>query len=128
MPRAAHTTELDLSAKTLWPAPTELVSLRFDLVPDNAYELYPQYTIGLHAWFLQQIQTFDPALSAQLHDGETDKAFNLSGLNGQFSTHSRSLQLQPGKTYHWYVNGLAKPVVAGLAKWLKRSPRRGVPR
>lgn len=122
MPKTAQETELDLSAKTLWPAQTELVSLRFDLVADAAYELYPQYTIGLHAWFLQQIQAFDPALSAQLHDGETDKAFNLSGLSGQFSTQSRSLQLQAGKTYHWYVNGLAKPVVAGLAKWLKQLP------
>ncbi|MEA5451832.1 CRISPR-associated endoribonuclease Cas6 [Leptolyngbya sp. CCNP1308] len=122
MPKAAQGTELDLSAKTLWPAQTELVSLRFDLVADSAYELYPQYTIGLHAWFLQQIQEFDPELSAQLHDGETDKAFNLSGLSGQFSTQSRSLQLQAGKTYQWYVNGLTKPVVAGLAQWLKQLP------
>ncbi len=126
MPRAASNvaqgTELDLSAKTLWPAATELVSLRFDLVADHAYELYPQYTIGLHAWFLQQIQEFDPALSAQLHDGETDKAFNISGLSGQFSTQSRSLQLQAGKTYQWYVNGLTKPVVKGLAQWLKHLP------
>ncbi len=122
MPRAAQGTELNLSAKTLWPAQTELVSLRFDLVPDDDYELYPQYTIGLHAWFLQQIQEFDPALSAQLHDGETDKAFNISGLSGQFSTQSRSLRLQAGKTYQWYVNGLTKPVVAGLAQWLKRLP------
>ncbi|WP_263970623.1 hypothetical protein [Leptolyngbya sp. KIOST-1] len=89
---------------------------------DHGYELYPQYTIGLHAWFLQQIQAFDPALSAQLHDGETDKAFNLSGLSGQFSTQSRSLQLQAGKTYQWTVNGLTKPVVAGLAQWLKQLP------
>ncbi|MBE9138851.1 CRISPR-associated endoribonuclease Cas6 [Nodosilinea sp. LEGE 07088] len=122
MPRAAQETELDLSAKTLWPAPTELVSLRFDLVAEAAYELYPQYTIGLHAWFLQQIQEFDSALSAQLHDGETDKAFNISGLSGQFSTQSRSLQLQSGKTYQWYVNGLTKPVVKGLAQWLKHLP------
>jgi len=113
---------LDLSAKTLWPAATELVSLRFDLMPDGDYELYPQYTIGLHAWFLQQIQGFDLALSAQLHNGETDKAFNISGLSGQFSTQSRSLRLQAGRTYQWYVNGLTKPVVAGLAQWLKQLP------
>lgn len=120
--RAAKETTLDLTAKTLWPAQTELVGLRFDLVADSAYELYSQYTIGLHAWFLQQIQGFDPALSAQLHDSETDKAFNLSGLSGQFSTQSRSLQLQAGKTYQWYVSGLTKPVVAGLARWLKHLP------
>lgn len=122
MPTTAKGSELDLSAKTLWPAQTELISLRFDLVAEDAYELYPQYTIGLHAWFLQEIQTFDQGLSAQLHDGETDKAFNISGLSGQFSIQSRNLQLQAGKTYHWTVNGLTKPVVAGLAKWLKRLP------
>jgi CRISPR-associated endoribonuclease Cas6 len=122
MPKVAPGTELDLSAKTLWPAQTELVSLRFELTADHAYELYPQYTIGLHAWFLQQIQAFDPALSAQLHDGETDKAFNLSGLSGQFSAQSRSLQLQAGKTYQWCVNGLTKPLVKGLAQWLKQLP------
>lgn len=71
-----------LATEQPWPLKTELVSLRFDLVTDSAYELYPQYTIGLHAWFLQQIQGFDPALSAQLHDGETDKAFNLFGPEG----------------------------------------------
>ena len=122
-PKIAQGTELDLNAKTLWPSQTELVSLRFDLLADNAYALYPQYTIGLHAWFLQQIQEFDPALSAQLHDGETDKAFNISGLSGQFSIQSRSLYLQAGKTYQWYVNGLTKPVVAGLAQWLKQLPQ-----
>ncbi|MBD2429316.1 CRISPR-associated endoribonuclease Cas6 [Phormidium sp. FACHB-1136] len=122
MPRAVPAIELNLSAKTLWPAPTELVSLRFDLVADDNYDLYPQYTIGLHAWFLGQIQSFDPALSAQLHDGETDKAFNLSGLSGQFSTQSRSLRLQAGKPYQWYVAGLTKPVVQGLAQWLRQLP------
>ncbi|HIK43262.1 MAG TPA: CRISPR-associated endoribonuclease Cas6, partial [Leptolyngbyaceae cyanobacterium M65_K2018_010] len=122
MARPAQGTPLDLAAKTLWPAQTELVSLRFDLTAAAAYELYPQYTIGLHAWFLDEIHQFDPALSAQLHDGETDKAFNISRLSGQFSTHSRGLQLQAGKTYHWTVNGLTQPVVAGLAQWLKRLP------
>ncbi|MGB3137980.1 MAG: CRISPR-associated endoribonuclease Cas6 [Nodosilinea sp.] len=122
MPRATQGTELDLTAKTLWPARTELVGLQFDLVAEAAYELYPQYTIGLHAWFLHQIQEFDSALSAQLHDSATDKAFNISALSGQFSTHSRSLQLQAGKTYQWRVSGFTKPMVAGLARWLKHLP------
>ncbi len=113
---------LNLRAAALWPKQTELVSLGFDLVAEADYELYPQYTIGLHAWFLGQIQQLDPALSAQLHDAETEKAFNISGLSGQFSTQSRSLQLRAGKLYRWYVNGFAQPVVAGLARWLKQLP------
>lgn len=111
-----------MAVEQRWPLKTELVGLRFDLVAEEAYELYPQYTIGLHAWFLGQIQQLDPELSAQLHDVETEKAFNISGLSGQFSTHSRSLQLQVGKPYHWHVNGFTQPVVAGLARWLKQLP------
>lgn len=45
--------------------------------------LYPQYTIGLHAWFLDQIRQLDPELSAYLHDGESEKSFSLSGLKNQ---------------------------------------------
>ncbi|NJN05070.1 MAG: CRISPR-associated endoribonuclease Cas6 [Leptolyngbyaceae cyanobacterium RM1_1_2] len=121
MPRA-KSTPLDLTAKTLWPQKTELVGLVFNLqaIADSA--LYPQYTIGLHAWFLQQIQQFDAELSAYLHDGESEKPFNLSGLSGQFISHSRELQLQKGKSYQWHLNALSAPTVAGLERWLRRLP------
>jgi len=46
-----------------WPLTSELVGVQFLLTADRDYDLYPQYTIGLHAWFLQQIQQFDPELS-----------------------------------------------------------------
>ncbi|MGP1375252.1 MAG: CRISPR-associated endoribonuclease Cas6 [Almyronema sp.] len=121
MPRA-KSTALDLTAKTLWPQKTELVGLVFNLqaIADSA--LYPQYTIGLHAWFLQQIQQFDAELSAYLHDGESEKPFNLSGLSGQFVSHSRELQLQKGKTYQWHLNALSARTVAGLERWLRQIP------
>lgn len=118
----ADSSVLDLAAKQFWPASTELVGLEFDLLADAAYNLYPQYTIGLHAWFLGQIQEVDAKLSAYLHDDQTEKAFNVSGLSGQFTSHSRSLQLQAGKTYQWRVCGLSKRVVTGLVKWLRQLP------
>ena len=105
-----------------WPAATELVGLCFDLVPGADYRLYPQYTIGLHAWFLQQIGAFDPELSAYLHDGEAEKAFNLSPLVPVAGAGEDALQLRRGQVYHWGVRGLNRRVVQGLAVWLRRLP------
>ena len=107
--------KLNLKGK-LWPPKTELVGLEFDLVAVEDCRLYSQYTIGLHAWFLQQIQDFDPELSAHLHDSEQEKAFNLSGLSGQFTPHSRSLQLQANRTYQWHLNVFSQPAVKGLGR------------
>ncbi|MEO0760133.1 MAG: CRISPR-associated endoribonuclease Cas6 [Cyanobacteria bacterium J06648_16] len=115
-------TTLNLSAKALWPKTTELVSLDFVVRPTSDGNLYPQYTIGLHAWFLDQMRQLDPDLSAYLHDGESEKPFSLTGLSGQFVSHSQSLQLQPGATYHWRVSGFSKRVVQGLASWLRQLP------
>jgi len=109
--------------KLSWQAGSELVGIEFSLVAEQDYALYPQYTIGLHAWFLQQIQAFDPELSAALHDDEAEKPFALTGLDGQFVTHSRNVELQQGKTYRWQVNGFSAAAVAGLATWLKKPPR-----
>jgi CRISPR-associated endoribonuclease Cas6 len=105
-----------------WPKSTELVGLEFVLLADRDYELFPQYTIGLHAWFLEQIQAFDPDLSANLHDGESEKPFAITGLDGQFVAHSRNLQLQQGKSYRWQVHAFSKEAAAGLTTWLKKPP------
>ncbi len=115
-------TALNRSACSFWPKTTELVSLEFVLVPFDNSTLYAQYTIGLHAWFLQQIQTFDPELSAYLHDSESEKSFSLSGLNSQFVSHGQSLQLIKDKPYRWRVNGLSKRVAQGLETWLRQLP------
>lgn len=105
-----------------WPKNTELVGLEFTVLAEQDYALYSQYTIGLHAWFLQQIQAFSPKLSAQLHDEQEEKPFLITGLDGRFVPHSRHLQLERGKTYRWRVQGFTKSVVQGLATWLKEPP------
>ncbi|MEB3213074.1 MAG: CRISPR-associated endoribonuclease Cas6 [Leptolyngbyaceae bacterium] len=109
--------------KLTWPKETELVGIEFSLLAEENYELYSQYSIGLHAWFLQSIQAFDVELSADLHDGESEKPFCITGLDGQFVAHSRNLQLEAGKTYHWSVHGFSARTVAGLATWLKKPPK-----
>ncbi len=126
------TSPLNLSSgRALWPKATELISLGFTLQPRFNCELYPQYTIGLHAWFLQQIQTFDPDLSAYMHDSGAEKPFSLTGLSssqvgdqvgGQFVSHAQQLQLTKDKTYHWKVNALNQTVTQGIGKWLKQLP------
>jgi len=104
------------------PVSTELIGLRFTLQAIESSALYAQYTIGLHAWFLHQIQDFDPDLSAYLHDGESEKPFTITGLDGQFASHHQQLQLQAGATYHWHLTALSKPVVRGIVQWLKQLP------
>ncbi|MEL6229565.1 MAG: CRISPR-associated endoribonuclease Cas6 [Cyanobacteria bacterium J06627_3] len=124
MPRPKKSdTPLNLSAKTYWPKTTELVSLEFVLKPVANTDLYAQYTIGLHAWLLHQIQDIDPELSAYMHDGESEKPFSLTGLDGKFIPQSQSLQLQRNKHYRWRVNSLCKPVTQGLATWLRQLPK-----
>ena len=113
---------LNLSARTLWPKTSELVSLEFALRPHTHCELYSQYTIGLHAWFLQQIQLFDTELSAYMHDRQSEKAFSISGLSGQFVSHRQLLQLQADTLYRWRVNALSKRVAQGLLTWLRQLP------
>lgn len=118
------------SSRPLWPKSTELISLEFSLQPRFDCELYPQYTIGLHAWFLQQIQTFDPDLSAYMHDSGAEKPFSLTGLHSQFGdqfgsqfvSYAQQLQLQKDKTYRWKINGLNQTVAQGIGKWLKQLP------
>ncbi len=53
----------------LWSDNTELVGLQFELEPIAPSSLPLQYTVGLHAWFLDQVRQIDRELSAYLHDG-----------------------------------------------------------
>ena len=70
------------AAKKNWAKATELVGIVFDLQPQYDCRLYPQYAIGLHAWFLDQVRQANPDLSAYLHDGGSEKAFTVSRLSG----------------------------------------------
>ncbi|MBD1938326.1 CRISPR-associated endoribonuclease Cas6 [Microcoleus sp. FACHB-68] len=105
-----------------WPADTELVGLIFELNPRAADYLYAQYTIGLHAWFLDQVRQTDPELSAYLHDGESEKPFTISGLEGSLLTSGKEFQLHEDETYRWYVTALSSRVVAWMIEWRKHLP------
>jgi len=105
-----------------WSADTELVGLVFELTPRAADYLYPQYTVGLHAWFLDQVRQTNPDLSAYLHDGQSEKPFSISGLEGELLAAGKNLQLKVEESYRWYVSALSKPVVQWLAQWVQALP------
>ncbi|MEH2135308.1 CRISPR-associated endoribonuclease Cas6 [Nostoc sp.] len=106
-----------------WADDTELVGLVFDLEPTTSTSLYSQYTIGLHAWFLDQVRQLNPELSAYLHDGESEKPFNISALSGQLLASGRQLQLEAKQIYRWHVNALSPRVVQFLKQWLTELPQ-----
>ena len=103
-----------------WGDDTELVGLVFELQPLQASDLHRHYAIGLHAWFLDQVRQLDPALSAYLHDGQAEKAFTLSRLEGAWE--NRALHLRPDRTYRWTVTALSQSVAQWLATWLTQRP------
>ncbi len=125
MPRSATSRKNQTTVKNApltWADDTELVGLVFDLEPVNSASLYSQYTIGLHAWFLDQVRQTNPTLSAYLHDGESEKPFNISSLEGQLLPTGKQLELQANQTYHWQVNAISHPVVQFLRQWLTQLP------
>ncbi|AFZ59576.1 CRISPR-associated endoribonuclease Cas6 [Anabaena cylindrica FACHB-243] len=125
MPRAATSSKRKTPSKNtslVWADNTELVGLVFDLEATNSTSLYSQYTIGLHAWFLDQVRQINPDLSAYLHDSESEKPFNISALAGQLLPTGKQLQLQANQTLTWQINAISQPVVQFLSQWLTQLP------
>lgn len=108
------------AASPLWSPNTELASIVLRVQPQNNFSLYPQYTIGLHAWFLDQVRQSDPDLATQLHDDQTEKPFTLSGLFNPQNPFDRPLSLQRDRPYHWSITALSQPLTQWLATWLKQ--------
>ncbi|MFM7428162.1 MAG: CRISPR-associated endoribonuclease Cas6, partial [Elainella sp.] len=91
------------------------------LAPLRDCRLYPEYAIGLHAWWLDQVRQTDPDLAAALHDG-AEKPFTLSRLSGL--PFSQPLSLSASQTYAWSLTALNRPVCEWLAGWLSHRPER----
>jgi CRISPR-associated endoribonuclease Cas6 len=122
MARPKRTKKDSTPSDLSWSADTELVGLVFELTPRAADYLYPQYTTKLHAWFLDQVRQTNPDLSAYLHDGQSEKPFTISSLEGELLTAGKNLQLKVEESYRWYVSALSKPVVQWLAQWVQALP------
>ena len=111
------------SIKIAFPSGTEIVSLVFSLTPQTDASLSPDYAKGLHAWFLNCVREDDPALSKYLHDGQSEKPFTISRLEGNITSDGKQLHISKKNTYQWSVTALASPVVSWLEKWLTRLPK-----
>jgi CRISPR-associated endoribonuclease Cas6 len=122
MPRFSQTKPSNPPSHLKWSPKTELVGLMFELVPQKDAYLYAQYTVGLHAWFLDRVRSTDPELSAYLHDGESEKPFTISALDGDITSSGRQIQLFANTSYHWYVTALSTRVQKWMAQWVKKLP------
>jgi CRISPR-associated endoribonuclease Cas6 len=98
---------------------SSLLGLTLTLRPTRAFTVAPQYTTGLHSWFLNQVRLSDPDLSQYMHDGQSEKPFTLSGLlNGPLiPQHERRLLLPADQSYQWIITGLNEEVVDWLESW-----------
>ena len=102
-----------------WLDRTELVGIEFALSPVKDCSLYPDYAIGLQAWFLDQLRQSNPELSAALHD-KAEKPFTLSRLAGL--PFAQNLTLSADQTYCWSATALNQQVCQWLAQWLSGRP------
>jgi CRISPR-associated endoribonuclease Cas6 len=105
-----------------WPTNTELLSLELQIQPQQDLTLPENYTTQLHSWFLDQVRRLDPTLSAYLHDGQSEKPFTVSALNGPTTPEGRSLRFSGDRPYQWTVSALSPQVVAWFGQWLQQAP------
>lgn len=109
--------------KITFPEGTEIVSLVFILTPQKDAVLPPDYAKGLHAWFLDRVRKKDAALSQYLHDGQSEKAFSISRLEGEITSNGKQLYISKQNTYLWRVNALSSSVVSWMQQWFKGMPK-----
>jgi CRISPR-associated endoribonuclease Cas6 len=105
-----------------WSNKSEIVGLEFELITPVNASIYPQYSIALHAWFLNSVRTVDPDLSAYLHDGESEKPFTISLLDGEVVSSGMNIQLSSDRIYRWYVTGLSQRVTSWMQTWVNNLP------
>lgn len=103
-----------------WDDTTELIGLTLSLQPSRSFQATSNFSTQLHAWFLDQVRSMNPDLSAYLHDGQSEKAFTISGLEG--SRVGRSIQFEAEQIYAWTVTGLNHEVCEWMQQWLVKPP------
>lgn len=106
-----------------WEKGTELIKLKLELAPEENNYLPADYSKGLHAWFLKEVQKIDPQLSQTLHDEQTEKAFTISRLQGDLTLINKQIEITSANTYFWEISALSNSVVNCLEKWLKNFPK-----
>ena len=62
-------------------------------------------------YFSDLLDRIDRTLFKYLHDGQSQKPFTISRLQGDITTDGKQLYLSQKITYQWSVNALSSPVV-----------------
>ncbi|MFM7886507.1 MAG: CRISPR-associated endoribonuclease Cas6, partial [Pseudanabaena sp.] len=81
------------------------------------------YMTAFHAWFLHQVRDSDPQLSAYLHDGQSEKAFAISPLNGNLEPIGNRLLAKADSTYTWTISALSNSLCKWLRNWYSDHPK-----
>ncbi|MCA6504164.1 MAG: CRISPR-associated endoribonuclease Cas6 [Pseudanabaena sp.] len=108
------------SAIAKWTDDTEIVSVTLILRAISDIELSSNYTTAFHAWFLHQVRDSDPQLSAYLHDGQSEKAFAISPLNGNLIANTFLAKVD--STYTWTISALSNTLCTWLKTWYINHP------
>ncbi|WP_373539329.1 CRISPR system precrRNA processing endoribonuclease RAMP protein Cas6 [Chamaesiphon sp.] len=104
------------------PPQTELLGIAITLQPQSDFYLRPQYATALHGWFLDRVRSTNPTLSQQLHDGQEEKPFTISGFAGDIPTIDRQLLLSKNRSYQWQITALSIPLCDWCREWLAAPP------
>jgi len=105
-----------------WTDDTEIVSITLSLRAISDIELTPNYTTAFHPWFLHLVSASNPQLSAYLHDGQSEKAFAISPLNGKLELIANTLLAKAGSTYTWTISALSNDLCEWLRNWYNNHP------
>jgi CRISPR-associated endoribonuclease Cas6 len=111
-----------VAPKLTWKKNTELVGLTLALQPQQDIVVPPSYATELHSWFLDQVRRTNSQLSAYLHDGQSERPFALSPLNGVIQSRGRSLHFSTDQQYQWQITALSQSLVAWISQWLQSPP------
>jgi CRISPR-associated endoribonuclease Cas6 len=108
--------------KPTWDKDTELVGLTLNVQPSQTLIVPPHYTTELHSWFLDQVRRTNFDLATRLHDGQAEKPFTISPLDGPIDFQGHSLRFAPGNLYRWTITALSQPLVEWMQQWLLSPP------
>ncbi|MDJ0597478.1 MAG: CRISPR-associated endoribonuclease Cas6 [Crocosphaera sp.] len=100
----------------------DLIETRLELKALNNGVIRPQYITGLHGWFLNEVRQSNPELSQYLHDGQSEKPFTISRLNGLELNTSERIQISTEQSYSFKITGLNSSVVQWLQEWVNNFP------
>jgi len=110
------------TVKYPWTDDTEIVSITLTLRAIADISLSPNYTTAFHAWFLHQVRASDPQLSAYLHDGQSEKAFTISPLNGNLEPTANRFIAKADSIYTWTISALSNDLCEWLGGWYNQPP------